>query len=509
MFARSSRLFSLSMATLLALPGMTWAQTPPSPPAAAEGVGATARSADPDEAPAAGFDLNRALVSESGGLTADRVARLARGRSPEVAGAQAAADSAKWDAKAQWVNFLPTLSVFGQYKRISKVDNEVAFFSPPTAEQINQLSPETLVVLQDFSNVLFAEGGGTSFTQPLDNWSAGATLRVPASEIFLGIWPAYESSLKVAEARDLQIEAKQAEVDLRAREAFYGYARAVAFRAVAEQAFAQADAQAGQIQLFVNAGTAAPVDLMAATARREGARGSLSRAQGSVAVTRTVLATMTGLRPDEIAAIGEPVTELPPAPSQTADELVARAIEQRAELRALRKVAGANDLLQSAEKNAAWPRLVLEGNTLLARPNPRYIPPVEAWRGSWDVSATLVWTPNQALSGHARGRRAEADLEKARADIVTLQDAVRIEVVRAYEDYKSADAAARAAESELKAAEEAYRVRLAMFRVGAGVVVDLLDADFLVTQARLSHISSVLDARTALARLDRAAVRPR
>ncbi len=308
MFVRSFRSCSLTMTTLFAFHGMSWAQTPPAPPATAAGVGAAAPSDVPEKAPIDGFDLNRAVVSASGGLTADRVAELARGRSPEIAGAHAVAESAKWDAKAQWVNFLPTLSVFGQYKRISKVANNVSFFAPPTAEQLGQLRPETVVVLQDFNNVLFSGGSGTSFTQPLDNWSAGATLRVAASDIFLRIWPAYEGSLKVAAARDLQIAAKLAEVDLRAREAFYGYARAVAFRAVAEQAFAQADAQAGQIQLFVNAGTAAPVDLMAATARREGARGSLSRAQGSVAVARTVVATMTGLRPDEVAAIAEPVT---------------------------------------------------------------------------------------------------------------------------------------------------------------------------------------------------------
>jgi len=527
MSIRSFQLVSLCAASLLATAGRAQAQAVPTtatPPAATPAPAAAAATPAPaaaaatpapaaaaatpapaeEKSPIEGFDLNSALVSDSGGLTADQVAKLAVGRSAQIASAQALAESARWDTKAQWVNFLPTLSLFGQYKRVNKVENDISFFPTPTPEQAAAFNPATVAVLTDL-NTLFADSSGTDFTQPVDNWSTGATLRIPASDLFLRIWPAYEGSKKVAEAREIQIEATKAEIDLRAREAFYAYARAVAFRAVTEQALKQAEAQAKQTQLFVSAGTAAPVDLMNATARLEGTRGSLARADGAVAITRTALATATGLKLAEIAAIGEPVTQLPDAPTRSYDEFVASALNQRAELRALRKIAGANDHFESAEKNAAWPQLVLEGNTLYANPNPRYVPPVNEFNNTWDVSATLLWTPNQALSSHAKGKRAESDLVKARADLSALEDSVRIEVVQAYEDYKSADATARSAEAALTAAEEAYRVRLAMYRVGAGVVQDLLDADLLVTQQRLNHVTSVLDARTALARLDRAA----
>ena len=111
--------------------------------------------------------------------------------------------------------------MYGQYKRINQVENNLDFgFSLPAGTEL------------------------PDFTQPPNNYSTGATLRIPASDIFLRIWPAYEGASTVAEARKLQIEATSAEVEMRAREAFYGYARAVAFRAVADQAFLQAEAQA-------------------------------------------------------------------------------------------------------------------------------------------------------------------------------------------------------------------------------------------------------------------------
>jgi outer membrane protein TolC len=186
---------------------------------------------------------------------------------------------------------------------------------------------------------------------------------------------------------------------------------------------------------------------------------------------------------------------------------VARAIERRPELKALRKLVGANELLRKSERNAAWPQLNLEGQAIYAQPNPRYIPSdMDDFNGSWEAGATLSWTPNQAVTGYQRSQRAKAEIERARADMGALEDAVRIEVVQALEDYKAATAAAQASQAQLKAAEEDYRVRLAMYRVGAGVMIELREADLRVTQARLASANAVIDARAALARLRRAAV---
>ena len=110
---RSLRLVSLCAVSLLVAPDLSHAQAPAIPP---EPGAALAPQAPEQPAPINSFDLNSALVSDSGGLTADQVAKLAVERSYQVTSAEALAESARWEAKSQWVNFLPTLSVFGQYK---------------------------------------------------------------------------------------------------------------------------------------------------------------------------------------------------------------------------------------------------------------------------------------------------------------------------------------------------------------------------------------------------------
>jgi len=437
----------------------------------------------------ASFDLEQALLVSAGGWTADEAGRRARERAPQIASAQASATSSAWDAETQWSSFLPQVQLSAQYRRINLVRNDL--FAPEPGRPL----PAEIAALV---------GDSADFTQPVHAYALAATGRIPVSDIFLRVFPTYKAARSVADARALEVETRRASVELSAREAFYGYARAVATQLVAEQALKQAEAQEGQARLFVEAGTAAPVDLTTASARAAAMRGRFARTRGAVAVARNTLATLAGVRGEEIPGIGERVTSLPAPPTQPVDALLRRALEHRPELRALRKMVGANERLKTAERSAALPALSVEGTALYANPNPRYVPPEREFHTSWEVGATVAWSPNGALTGYQRGRRADSEVQRVRAELSALEDGVRIEVVQAYEDYQAAAAAARASEAQQHAADETYRVRLATYRVGAGVQIDLLAADLALTQARLDYLNAAIDAREALARLRRA-----
>lgn len=452
------------------------------------------RAAEPTPVPEAPneptFQLEEALVASDRGFTSDVAGKRARARAPQIASAEAAAATASWDQKQQWANFIPQVQLAAQYKRLKLVRNDLFSLPPGTT-----LPPEFAALL----------GDGADFTQPVDNYILSATGRIPVSDVFLRVFPSYKAARTVADARAIEVETRRASVDLQARETFYLYARALATQLVAEQALKQAEAQAGQAKLFVDAGTAAPVDFMTATARVESMRASVARTRGAVAIAKNTLCTLTGAQPEEVAQIRERVTTLPEPPTRSVDALLAQALERRPELRAMRKMIGANESLKSAEVAAALPSLSVEGTALYANPNPRYVPPQKEFHGTWEVGATVSWSPNGAVTGYQRGQRAGSEVTRARAELRALEDGVRIEVTQAFEDYQAASAAAGASEAQQRAAEETYRVRLATYRVGAGVQIDLLAADLALTQARLDYVNAVIDARTALARLRRAA----
>lgn len=493
------------LATAQTVPPASEPATPPAQAAApTQAPDAASESGEDGEAT---FDLASALITPERGFTADEAGRLARERSPQIASAEASATSAAWDAKAQRSGFLPQVQLSAQYRRINRVESNLELFGAGNTDlRFLRVADIQDPAVQDVFRALFesASGDGVNFAQPPNNYALSAGVRVPVSDMFLRVFPSYKAAARIADARAIEVESRSAAVELQAREAFYLYAKALATQLVAAQAHKQAEAQATQAKLFVDAGTAAPVDLMTANARVAAMQSALERAKGAAAIARDRLATLTGVSNQEAAAIREPVTTLPAGPSATLDELLLRARERRAELRAMRKMVEANDRLKVAERNTALPTLSLDGNVLYANPNPRYIPPRTEFKTSWEVGATLAWSPNSVLTGHQRTQRADAELARARADLAALEDGVRTELVQAYEDYKAADAAARASEAQQRAAEETYRVRSATYRVGAGVQIDLLTADLALTQARLDFVNAVLDARIALARLRRA-----
>lgn len=451
-----------------------------------------------EDAPITEFDFRSAVVSEYG-LTSDEAAERARARAPQIASAAATATSAYWDSRERLSGFVPQMRVYAQYKRINYVDNSFNIFPDPSSI----MDPAARQLVDELTR---ATADRPSFTQPVDNYFLGATASIPVLDMLLRVWPAYKASKDIASARKWQLEASVQDVELKAREAYYSYVLALANRAVFEQSVKQAQAQRDQIQLFVDAGTAAPVDLMTAVSRYEAAVSASARSAGGLAVARNTLATLMGVPSQEVTTIRERINELPAGPQASGEDLVRRGVERRPELKALRALVGAADLLKKADRGSAMPQVSIDGTALYANPNPRYIPPLARFRTNWEIGATVSWTPNNSLVGYQRSQRSGAEAARARADVMSLEDAVRIEVIGAYEDYKAADAAARASKAQLDAAEEAYRVRLAMYRVGAGVVIDLLQADLRATEARLAVANAAIDARVALARLNRVAV---
>lgn len=475
---------------------------------------ATAKPAEGETAPIEKFDLAAALMAPSGGLTAADAGKRARARAPQIFAAKATAAASQTDVDGSWSSFVPIIDLAFQYKRVNNVTNAGAFGSGMQAdpmvtalalERVEDEDARALIsgILDGLNSF---NSAGRTFQQPVDQLSLSASLQYVVSDVFLRAWPAYKAAVSLADSQKTQVEVAASMVDLTARNAFYDYARALAQRAVDEQALKQAEAQAAQIKLFVDAGTSAQVDHMTAVARTEEARSALAVSQGRVAITQNTLATLMGVKLDEVGGIAEPVLEPPPEPAADADDLLHKAFERRAELRALRKLVASYGHLKDAQFGTTLPTLSVFASDLFAQPNPRYFPPnKDEFKNSWEVGASVAWRLNNAITGTYATRKVSAQAAKARADLGAQEDSIRMEVFSAYQTYKSALTVTVASQARLQAAEEAYRVRLATYRVGAGVIVDLLNADLAVSQARLALANSAISTRAALAALNRAA----
>lgn len=453
------------------------------------------------------FDLQAAVSGDGTVLDVERATQLALAHAPQLKAAQLSSVQASEQADAQWVQLLPRLWGSARYTRLNAADAD-SFIDTSGIATARAVLPQVQdPVARGVFTGLFDQLDGaatTSFSPPENQYVLGANLTVPVSAIFLQAWPAHRASLKAAEAKELELRAERAQVRLNVQQAYYGYARALGARAVARRALSQAQAHRDRVQRFVDAGKAAPVDLLSATARVEEARGGVARVDAMVRTGLDALQTLTGEPLPAGVGVSYRVWQLPADAGGERALLVERALKQRPELQALERALEAQGYAVRAARGGAFPSLALQGNVQYANPNLRFLPPEDRFQTSWDVSAVLQWSPNDALRSQRLSKASATEQAQISANLEAMGQGVHMEVVRAWEQLHAARAAAATADSQLAAAEEAFRVRVAQYDVGAGVAVDVLDADLQVTRARLSRLNAVLDAHVARAQLSRA-----
>jgi outer membrane protein TolC len=417
------------------------------------------------------FDLTEAL---RGGkpYTSKEIGELAVKTAPSVARAEAAAQRAEAAAEQAEVAVWPRLELEARYTRVS---------------------PVTAFLGQGFS-LKFQENQGLF----------QARLSWPVSSLFFVVIPRHQALMKAAESQQIQSLVERQTIKLRAREAYYAYARARAASMVAKATLAQTEAHRKDSDALVSAGSIARVELMRAEAQVAAAKVALVRADTQVAIARDALYTLIHIQEPGDITVSENIEEELPPPVESQEEVLKRAIERRSELRALTILSQSQERQIAAARGQALPVIAIGGTAEEANPNQRYLASYEQWKGTWQAFASLVWTPNDTFSATKQIDIAKAEYAQTQQDLASLKDALRVEVSQAYNGFQSAHVALEAARSGIAAAEESYRVRREQFRAGAAIAVDVIDAEAQLRQARLDLANTLIDLRVAKARLDRA-----
>ncbi len=446
-----------------------------------------------------------------GGLTADEAAARAVESAPSMEQARLAVRAAEAGARQAWQGFFPQLEVSARYTRLSPItqpsfggvgfDDEQLATARAAVAGVDD--PEARALWGSLLDV-FGNSGSFSFPVLLNQYALRASVTLPVSDYLLTVLPSYRAANLAAEAQQIQVSVEERLVALRTREAFYELARARGALGVAEKALEQARAHRAQVAALVEAGAAARVELLRVEAQVAQARVAVAQAAGGVAIGERALRLLMHAPSDEPIAIGEDFSVEPPSPPGNLAELTERGLRDRPELVAMERLVEARERSIQAELGRQYPQLLLRANFDLANPNNRIIPQQQEFRGTWDVSVLLRFSPNQMGAARQRAEQARAALLEVRAQIEGVRDAVRLEVARAYEELQAARLALEAARVGSSAAQESYRVRFEQLEAGAAVTSDLIDAEAELTRARLQLLDAAIGVRLARARLGQA-----
>jgi outer membrane protein TolC len=289
-------------------------------------------------------------------------------------------------------------------------------------------------------------------------------------------------------------------------------ARALYWSAVAAAAGVDvAEAQLKRTQRLVDdaralreAGMAVNADVFAAEARFSAAEVDIIRTRNEEAQAMERLRSLLGIAPGTLINLAGAGTEEVPSPPSPRTDLEEAALDSRPELKitdAYIEVLGARARSVNAVRR---PTVAATGQYLLARPNQRFLPPVDERNDSWSVGIAASWrffdgsrTKEQVATVQAEQRAMQHDRSELERQIRLEVATARLELESALKAIASADASAAAAQAWEEASSERYAAGIAMLS-------ELLDAQADLAAAELAQVRSRASAWLADAALRRA-----
>lgn len=449
-----------------------------------------------------------AELMDEGGLSVRDAVRRSVESAPSIASAERMVMASEAATRLAWQGFFPILEGSFRYTRLSRI-TQPSFaiggdaLDPSLAQPIvdGLDDPNARILWNGLLSAFGGEDSGFTFPVILNNYAFRISATYPISDLLFTILPGYRASQAAESAQRAQIAVEQRTIALRASEAYYALARARGGLVVANKAVEQVMAHRTQVAALVDAGAAARVDLMRVDAELARARVNAARTQGSAAIAERSLQVLLHT-PREPVRLAEDFAAPLPTLDGDLEALTRNALRDRPEMVAMREAVRARESAIRVELGRRYPQLALQGNVDIANPNNRIIPQQEEFRTTWDVSVVLRWSPNEMGQARQRIEQARAQILSLEADMLALEDAVRLEVAQAHEELRASLLAFEAAVVGLAAADESYRVRREQLAAGAAVTADVIDSESELTRARLDVVDAGIAVRLAKVRLE-------
>jgi outer membrane protein TolC len=184
--------------------------------------------------------------------------------------------------------------------------------------------------------------------------------------------------------------------------------------------------------------------------------------------------------------------------------LISRALAARSEVAGARSRAAAQDAAFELAHAARFPSVFLTGDYTLANPNPRVFPQEDAFTGTWSMGISASFDVGRYPQVAAQEEQARARASQARESIRRVSEGVAADVVRAVIVLNAALQTYASLKIESAQAEENAAYVQERYRQGVALSSAQLDAQTLLTRARLREQAGLYDCMIARAGLDAA-----
>jgi len=289
------------------------------------------------------------------------------------------------------------------------------------------------------------------------------------------------------------------DVALNTEVAYYELLAARSLLDVATDALRQRERHLEFAQALQEQGLGRLVDVLQVKAEKADAALAVAEARNLVRVARGRLASAMGLPVSTHVEIQDITSDVSREVQEDVEALLAEGTRNRPRLKAaLAQLRALRHQLQ-AEKAARLPELTLSASYGWVDV---HLLPEE--RDEWAVSLGLRVPVFTGFQRTYAVRKAEAELKGAIAEYQKLLRDVELEIWEAYSAVLEAQEALEAAEAYVQSSRESLRVIEREYREGRATIVELIDAQNVVTRARNRQVKAGLNWHLAITRLERA-----
>lgn len=413
-----------------------------------------------------------ALVAQESPLTVDDAVRSALDRQPRLKAAadnRDAADARSSQAQFDRVGKLEANLLYTPWQKPLEVTFPgVPPFIPPANFEIKTLQTWSL------------QG---AWTQPLWTWGA---LEKKAS-----------SAKEEVAAADFQLTRTRQQTVFEATKAFLQAAEAEEGVKVAQQALEQQQEFLRVASARVRAGGAAKLDELKAELGVSQAQSQLLESRNAAKLAREALVTTT-LDPrfrSQSLSLPEKGTAVFPEE----DPAIKRALDQRPDLKGLRKQAAALDLGSRAAKGSGLPSLSFRASVVQQNENLGSIWKKEGQQ--YNAGFVLSWESFSPFRSRAKAAELHANAKAVTHQAEAAEENVALEVRSALQSLHEAWERLEVQEHAVTVAEEQARIARLAYREGVIASVDLQQAELGLSDARFRRLKAGLDAALAQASL--------
>ena len=281
---------------------------------------------------------------------------------------------------------------------------------------------------------------------------------------------------------------------------FYNYIGSKALVIADEASLKDAQTSLDAASLRLEAGVGTLPDELQAQAQLAQVELDLVNAKGNVEINRGLLATSVGWPANTAFDVDGNLNELPVAAiSDNVDNLIALAMKNRPDVAAVQATVRQREALLWKAKSQFFPEISATAQLLRWWVKPEG--ESNEFFTNYLVGLQLQVPIFQGFQIINSVRKASAQLESARAALELQEQIVINQVWNSYYNFTTAVQSLQAADSLVASSQESYDASLARFKAGVGDIVELLNAQATLSQARAEQVQAKTDIFTSYADL--------